>query len=593
MALPGMGDYDSDGDGGGASKAAPAEASPPAPPGEDFGPPPTTVLARVVDAAPAVVGALAVVKRPGSKAKQAQGAFGEMRTNLPAALVRAPVAGPSRSFGGGSHLQQMDLKASNVHAGGSVERAAIEEWSFDEQYHTFQSFGYAQDAAGGQKLVGDGAAAERPRPRAKRKRGDAAPLGTEDEHGVWAPEPEHIDEDAPEDLAARKAEIAEAVAKPKSATRAYDQNEDFDRRDERKISHLLPARHDRDTTAIEATHAFHGEALRDYQGRSWTRPNLGELRPKVDDDHDCFIPKRCVHKFTGHGKGVQCIKLHPTYGHLMLSASMDGSAKIWDVYNDRRCLMTYAGHAEAVRDATFSPDGSTFATCGFDRFTRVWDTETGAALHTLTPNRKMCYCVDFYPRDDKILLAGASDNRIYQWDLRANEEIVQEYNHHLQPVNSITFIDDDRRFVSTADDKKIFIWEHNIPVPMKYISEPHMNAVPVVELHPSTNFWCGQSLDNTIVTYGARDKLKQMRKKTFKGHLNSGYSCGITFSPNGKFIASGDGEGKLFFWDFKTTRVYRKLQAHDSGPCIGCAWHPLEPSWVFTCGWDGLIKLWD
>ena len=128
---------------------------------------------------------------------------------------------------------------------------------------------------------------------------------------------------------------------------------------------------------------------------------------------------------------------------------------------------------------------------------------------------------------------------------------------------------------------------------MKYISEPHMNAVPVVELHPSTQFWCGQSLDNQIVTYGARDKLKQMRKKTFKGHLCAGYSCGLTFSPNGKFLASGDGEGKLFFWDFKTTRIYRKLQAHDTGPCIGAAWHPLEPSWVFTCGWDGLIKLWD
>ena len=80
---------------------------------------------------------------------------------------------------------------------------------------------------------------------------------------------------------------------------------------------------------------------------------------------------------------------------------------------------------------------------------------------------------------------------------------------------------------------------------------------------------------------------------TFKGHLNSGYACGMSFSPNGKFLASGDGEGKLFFWDFKTTRVYRKLQAHDSGPCIDCAWHPMEPSWVFTCGWDGLIKLWD
>ena len=128
-------DYGSDSDGGGEAPASTVEA-------------PTTVLARRVETAPAVLGALSLMKRPGSKKKEAT-TFGEMRTNLPAALVKAPIAGPSRSFGGGGHLQQMNLEASNVHAGGSVERAAIEEWSFDEQYNSFQGFGYCQDAAGG------------------------------------------------------------------------------------------------------------------------------------------------------------------------------------------------------------------------------------------------------------------------------------------------------------------------------------------------------------------------------------------------------------------------------------------------------------
>jgi len=582
-------DYGSDSDGGGGSEL-------------DGEPAPTTVLARRVEAAPRVVGAALAVRE--DKQRQKLASTRKMMTNLPAALVRAPIAGPASAFAR-KGLDQMDLTASNVHAGGSVERAAVEDWSFHEQFHTFQSYGYAMDASGGTRLVGDADAIAKngghtvsTAPRGKRRRRkdrDDGALGDEDDTGVWAPMPEEGGGDDGANVALtaeEKADLAEALAGQKKAKREYDQNEDFDRRDERKVAHLLPARHDRDTVASEATSTFHGESLRDYQGRPWTAPPKGDRRAD-DPDHDCFIPKRCIHKFTGHAKGVQCVRPVSKHGHLLLSASLDGTAKIWDVAGDRRCLRTYAGHTEALRDANLSADATRLATCGFDRFTRVWDVETGACLHTLTPNRKMAYCVDFYPRDENVLLAGASDNRIYQWDLRANEAVVQEYNHHLQPVNSITFVDDDRRFVSTSDDKKIFVWEHNIPVPMKYISEPCMSSVPIVELHPSTQFWCGQSMDNTIVTYGARDRMKQIRKKTFKGHLNSGYACGLTFSPNGKYLASGDGEGKLIVWDFKSTRVYRKIQAHHGGPCIGAAWHPVEPSWLFTCGWDGMIKLWD
>ena len=44
--------------------------------------------------------------------------------------------------------------------------------------------------------------------------------------------------------------------------------------------------------------------------------------------------------------------------------------------------------------------------------------------------------------------------------------------------------------------------------------------------------------------------------------------------------------------DFATA-LAAKFKAHDNGPCIGNVWHPIEPSWCITCGWDSQIKLWD
>ena len=34
-------------------------------------------------------------------------------------------------------------------------------------------------------------------------------------------------------------------------------------------------------------------------------------------------------------------------------------------------------------------------------------------------------------------------------------------------------------------------------------------------------------------------------------------------------------------------RILQKYHAHDKGPAIASVWHPLEPSTVLTCGWDG------
>lgn len=56
---------------------------------------------------------------------------------------------------------------------------------------------------------------------------------------------------------------------------------------------------------------------------------------------------------------------------------------------------------------------------------------------------------------------------------------------HLGPVNTITFVDDNRRFVTTSDDKSIRAWDYDVPVNIKYIAEPDMHSLPAVTLHPS------------------------------------------------------------------------------------------------------------
>lgn len=82
------------------------------------------------------------------------------------------------------------------------------------------------------------------------------------------------------------------------------------------------------------------------------------------------------------------------------------------------------------------------------------------------------------------------------------------------------------------------------------------------------------------------------------------------FSPDGKWISSGDGEGNVVFWDWKTGRIKSRLKAHSKvviahewlphetvrtylfATCTATHWLILIQSKVITASWDGLIKLW-
>ena len=74
----------------------------------------------------------------------------------------------------------------------------------------------------------------------------------------------------------------------------------------------------------------------------------------------------------------------------------------------------------------FSNDGTRFLSCGFDKQTILWDTETGQALGSYS-NKFVPYCAKFYPADNNSFITGNAGCKLIQWDIREGN-IAQEYD---------------------------------------------------------------------------------------------------------------------------------------------------------------------
>lgn len=499
----------------------------------------------------------------------------------------APCAGPVNPF---KSAQQAAPKNTLT---GFIESAHISDFSFETQRRTFESFGYAQDPSAdsdksgtliGAKSVKASVAPssddpglatvfesvkERPGDkRAKTKNWD--PTNLDEYTGPWA-----------------KFNDEETVAKPDPET--LKQMEEFAKKRKKFKKRTVQSESCEEKTTLHIKDAL------DYQGRSFMEAphDVGVNLRQETAPTKCFIPKKQVHTWTGHTKGVQCIRWFPKTAHLLLSGSMDCKVKLWEVYKGRRCIRTYMGHKMAVRDTCFNNAGDEFLSASYDRYIKLWDTETGQSKQKFHTG-KVPYCVKFNPDDDKqhMFLAGMQDKKIIQWDTRSGE-IVQEYDRHLGAVNTITFFDQNRRFCTTSDDKSLRIWEWEIPVDTKLIQDPGMHSMPYVTVAPNQKWMAAQSMDNKVIVFQVIDeRVRFSKKKNFRGHMVAGYACGVDFSPDMSYVMSGDADGKIFVWDWKTHRILAKWKAHDN-VCIGVLWHPHETSKIASCGWDGTIKFWD
>lgn len=245
----------------------------------------------------------------------------------------------------------------------------------------------------------------------------------------------------------------------------------------------------------KSTVTFHGKNAPE----DWLRPS--KTLPKAPEEGTFQLPKRSTFTFKGHTKGVNRIRWFPKSAHMLLSASMDGTCKIWSTGSSKHCIATYTAHTKAVKDVNFTADGRHFYSASFDTTVKMWDTEYGKVV-TSFGNGKFPHCVTVHPDESmqNVVICGCQNKKAIQFDSKTGQ-IVQEYDEHLAAVNTVTFCENNKKIVTTSDDKKLFIWEVGIGVVVKHIAEPYMHAMPAVTLDPQGKFLACQSMDNQVCFY--------------------------------------------------------------------------------------------
>ncbi|XP_069594303.1 WD repeat-containing protein 25 isoform X2 [Ranitomeya imitator] len=284
------------------------------------------------------------------------------------------------------------------------------------------------------------------------------------------------------------------------------------------------------------------------------------------------IPKKVIFQMKGHTGPVNRVQWCPvkSSSHLLLSASMDGTCKVWDAVDSGKSLCTLSCHRAAVRDAQWSLCGRKILTGGFDSFLHLTDVETGKDLFT-AKNECRISAVRFHPCDPNLFLCGGFSPVIMAYDVRV-DKVIHLYSASVQQHFDILFLPDGKEFLSTTDCERY--------------------TCPSLALHPKESVFAAQTNGNYIALFSTQRPYKMNKKKRFEGHKVEGFAVGCEFSPDGSIIVTGSSEGNIVFYNYHTSKVIQTLPSHGS-PCVGVHYHSVLPSLLATCYWDGEVRIWE
>ncbi len=163
----------------------------------------------------------------------------------------------------------------------------------------------------------------------------------------------------------------------------------------------------------------------------------------------------------GHAGPVYAVAFHPTDAKIIVSASQDKTARIWDIA-EGKMKFELKGHTDIVDTIAFSPDGKSLATAGADKAVKLWNQADGKELKSLGVHDGSVYAVAFSPDSKLLASAGAGkDNLVKLWDVKEQKEITQ-FKGHEQPVTAVVFMDNEV-IVTASMDRTIRTWTTKVP----------------------------------------------------------------------------------------------------------------------------------
>jgi WD40 repeat protein len=130
-----------------------------------------------------------------------------------------------------------------------------------------------------------------------------------------------------------------------------------------------------------------------------------------------FPSVELVRVLRGHTQSLQRAAFSRD-GTRLVTASLDGSARIWDVATGRPLHVLRGRYSRGVLAASFSPDGRLVAVGARDHLVDVWNASTGERVASIPEQPGGMWAVVFDPKA-QWLATGGYDGAIQLWELGA------------------------------------------------------------------------------------------------------------------------------------------------------------------------------
>jgi RNA polymerase sigma factor (sigma-70 family) len=310
-----------------------------------------------------------------------------------------------------------------------------------------------------------------------------------------------------------------------------------------------------------------------------------------------------------HGAQVMQAAISPD-GKKIASIGGHGAMRLWDLATGAE-VFTLEGHYHPVRSIAFSPDGKVVVTASDGTPVRAWDAQTGRLLRGL-PECSGATQVGFLPRS-RVLVTASFEQHLELWDMDKGTRL-RSVRGPAGPPFPFAITADGRTLAGSSSDGRVRLFD----VATREVRGKDFPAPP--NLIGSTIKLCGEdfalSADGSLLatrntamgddvtvweTATQKERLRvaskgrpmcfspdggllammvdsEVRLHDIKtGHAVQKLPCApwsqaTVFSPDGKVLAVGTGNGLVVVWEVATGQERCRFIGHDGGiECIAFA----------------------
>lgn len=245
-------------------------------------------------------------------------------------------------------------------------------------------------------------------------------------------------------------------------------------------------------------------------------------------------------------------------------------------------IATLSGHAETIKDATFSPDSRRLVTSSADQTARLWDVATGALITTLEGHTGTVYTAGFMLAGWKAVMTVSADGTARLWDAATGRSLFPPVGHprHSQ---TLAISPDGGRIVVRTESDAIELWDRFLGH-MRAQLTAHTGEVTVVSFAPSGRRIATGGADGTARLFDARTGQLMLTVRGHRARVGA-----IAVSPDSGLLASASADGMLRISRTHQDRYPVALPGH-SGEITALAWSP-DGAYLLSASRDGSARL--